>query len=122
MATVKIRSGFGQLLREALKEKDVTLRELGRRLAEQDSDALPETKRRLLHRYIDGTVNPPPEARREIAVALGIPDTTFAEDAEEIAELEALRSALQPLVPALADVLHELVVKARNGHNGGSGT
>lgn len=108
MATVKIRSGFGQLLREALDEQGVSLRELARRLAERDGVET-ESKRRLLHRYIDGDVGPSERARHEIASVLDLPKDTFDTDAEELAEMQALVSALQPL----AAVLHRLAVQAR---------
>lgn len=108
MATVKIRSGFGQLLRESLDAKGITLRELARRLSEAEQVEV-ESKRRLLHRYIDGLVQPSEKARHQIAKALDLPTDTFDENAQELAEIQALIAALEPL----AQVLHKLAIKAR---------
>jgi hypothetical protein len=105
---VKVRSGFGGILRRELDEQQVTLRELSRRLSEMQGSA-PETVRRRLHRYIAGTGEPSAKARHDIAVALELDPDVFDADAERAEEIRQIHSTLV----GLAETLHELAVKAR---------
>ena len=109
MATVlhqKPRSPFGNLLRDALNETGVSIKELSRRIG-QDGHA--EAKRRLLQKYISGEVSPGVDARQEIAVALAIDPERFAEDKEREEQRQQILNALIPL----ADQLLEIATAAR---------
>ena len=103
----KPRSPFGNLLRDALDETGVSVKELSRRWAKNPSHA--EAKRRLLQKYVVGEVTPGDEARLEIATALGVAPARFAEDKEREEQRRQIMNALIPL----ADQLLEIAVAAR---------
>lgn len=107
-AARKRRGSFGRILRAELDEQNVSIRELARRVAEEDGHV--ENVRRLLHLYLSGEVSPREEMRERIADALSIDPTVFAEDAERQAERERLIEALEPL----ADILLDVARKARS--------
>lgn len=107
-ATRRRRGSFGRILRSELEEKNVTVRELSRRIAAVEGSK-PDNVRRLLHQYLAGEVSPRPAMRLRIANALAIDPGIFAEDTERQAEHERLMDALEPL----ADILLDLAVKAR---------
>lgn len=106
MLNQKPRSPFGNLLRAALDETHVSVKELSRRIAKTPGQA--EAKRRLLQKYVTGEVSPGAHARNEIADALQIDRERFAEDKEHDARRRQILNALVPL----ADVLHELAMQA----------
>lgn len=106
-AARKKRGSFGRILRSELEEQGVSIRELARRVAENEGHV--ESVRRLLHQYLSGEVSPRIEMRDRIADALMIEPSVFAEDAERQAERERLMDALEPL----ADILLEVATKAR---------
>lgn len=103
----KPRSPFGNLLREALDETGVSVKELSRRIAPEPHQA--EAKRRLLQKYVTGEVSPGAGARRDLAAALGIDPERFAVDQERE---EQRRQIMNSLIP-LADQLLEIAVAAR---------
>lgn len=103
----KPRSPFGNLLREALDETGVSIKELSRRVAKTPRQT--EAKRRLIQKYVIGAVSPGLEARDEIADALGIDRARFADDKEREEQREQILNALIPL----ADTLLELAIHAR---------
>ena len=114
MATVvrqKPRSPFGHLLREALDDTGVSVKELSRRIAKTPGQA--EAKRRLLQKYVTGEVSPGPDARDEISVALGIDGARFAEDREREEKFQQIMNSLIPL----ADTMLELAIHAREQAN-----
>lgn len=105
----KIRSAFGDILREQLGDT-TSIKELARRLAgEGATREQVEGRRRLIQKYIAGTVTPPKKSRDEIARVLEIDPALFAEDAERAREMQEIADAMVPLV----DVLHRLAVQAR---------
>ena len=106
-AAQKKQGSFGRILRTELAIKQVSIRELARRIADDESRV--ENVRRLLHQYLSGDVSPREEMRERIADALAIDPAVFAEDAERQAERERLMNALEPL----ADILLEVATKAR---------
>lgn len=77
--TPQIRESYAQWLRREMQEREVTQRELARRLNPED----PETSRRAVRRYLKGMV-PLVRTRRLISDALGVeaigPDPDDAED------------------------------------------
>lgn len=105
--TQKPRSPFGNLLRDALDETGVSVKELSRRIAKEPHQA--EAKRRLLQKYVAGDVAPGVEARNEIAAALGVDPQRFAVDKEREEQLRQLLNAFVPL----ADTLLDLAIEAR---------
>lgn len=119
VAISKPRSPFGEVLHQALAEKDnMSVRQLSRLLAGISGDTEPdrltekraEDKRRLLQRYITGDRSPSDETRDEIADALNMPRARFAVDREHDLRQRRLMNALAPL----ADVLLELAAEARD--------
>lgn len=117
MATVlkqKTRSPFGNLFRDALDETGTSIRGLSRKLVgltagQEDADGRGEAKRRLLQKYVTGEVSPGPQARAEIAAALGVPPARFAVDQEREEQRRQIMNALIPL----ADQLLEIATAAR---------
>jgi hypothetical protein len=109
----KTRSPFGNLFREALDEKDASLRGLARKLVGlapgEEDDGRGEAKRRLLQKYVTGEVSPGPSAREELAEALGIDPARFALDQEREEQRKQIMNALIPL----ADQLLEIATAAR---------
>lgn len=106
--TRKNRSLFGEILRSQLDTQGVSIRELARRLAADESKL--ENVRRSLMRYIQGEVVPGPDQRVVIAAALGVDPAVFAEDAERAARRERILRAFEPL----ADVLLEVAIEIRD--------
>lgn len=106
-AARKKHSSFGRILRTELDEQHVSIRELARRVANNEEKI--ESNRRLLHQYLAGDVSPRAEMRARIAEALAIDPAVFTEDAERQAERERLMEALEPL----ADILLDLATQAR---------
>lgn len=106
----KPRSPFGDLLREALEESGVSIRRLSVLLA-MDGEQ-PESKRRLLQRYVSGEVSPGEDARHEIADALGIDRARFAEDKLHEERRARIVNALMPLADELLALATEARVKS----------
>lgn len=104
---VRPRSPFGDLLREALSEQGVTIRELARRLAKNDEFEVVDNKRRMLTRYIKGEVTPGPNVREAIADALDVPHDRFAEDRELEEQFRRLAEALMPLADELLRLVRD---------------
>lgn len=104
-AARKKHSSFGRILRSELDERNVSIRELARRVAENEDKI--ESNRRLIHQYLSGSVSPRAEMRSRIAAALAIDPGVFTEDAERQAERERLIDALEPLADILLDIARE---------------
>ena len=72
---------FGRQLREVMAEREVSSRELGRRLA---SDSLtPPAARRQVMKYLSGRVLPSDERRGDLADALGVERDRLAVDEDD---------------------------------------
>lgn len=113
--SAKPRSPFGDLLRDVLEEKNITIRGLARTLAATRADDTDlESVRRMLQRYIAGDVNPGERVRNQIADALDEPRARFTEDREQQEQLRRLAVALKPL----ADELLRIATEARHGSAG----
>lgn len=112
MATVRKRSGFGDILRRELDSQQVSTRELARRLTADEPNRL-ESVRRTLIRYINGEVSPGSSAREAIAEALSVDYDLFAEDAVMHERRAKIANALLPLADALLDIAVEV---AKEGH------
>jgi hypothetical protein len=106
-ARPRVRSTFGDLLEEALEFRGLSIRAFSRLWAESHGGK-PESRRRLLHKYIDEGVMPGPESRIEIAHLLALPTNHFDGDAQERRAKQEVADALAPLV----DVLYRLAVEA----------
>lgn len=106
----KVRSAFGDLLRQALTQTGSSTKGLARAWAGPGaSHEQIETRRSLLQKYLAGSVTPSQPTRDELAALLNRPAGSFDEDAERRAERQEIADALLPLV----DVLHRLAVKAK---------
>lgn len=88
---------FGRQLRAAMLDKDVSSRELGRRLASQNVTA-PAARRQVM-KYLSGSVLPSAERRAALADALGVEHERLAvdEDDEESDLFLTLYTALQAI-------------------------
>ena len=103
--TVKQSSPFGDLLRDLLDEKGITIRALSRRMVDDPSDFTEvESKRRMLQRYLRGDIVPNERVRDEIADGLEEPRKRLAVDRERERELRRVRRALEPLSEVLLDI------------------
>lgn len=76
---------FGRQLRAVMLEKNVSSRELGRRVARINRKLAPPTARRAIMKYLAGEVLPAEERRAELMEALdvGSDRLTVDEDDEE---------------------------------------
>lgn len=115
MATAtKPSSPFGQLLRDILDEKGITIRELSRRMVDDPGDFTEvESKRRMLQRYLRGDVTPNARVRQEIADGLAEPRERLAEDREQEQQRRRVIEAITPLADALLDIARDTAKRGR---------
>lgn len=91
---------FAALLRDDLEQAKISVRELGKRVAEASGTEV-ESERRGLQRYLKGEVQPTPEKAQAIATVLGV-------DAERYARTATLQKSMQELLIEIAERLDEL--------------
>lgn len=104
-----MRSVFGDLLLEAVNASEgLSIRRLSIVWADRFGGK-PESRRRLLHKYIDEGVQPGDLHRAELAEILELEPGAFEEDAQERRAKQEVADALAPLV----DVLYRLAREAR---------
>lgn len=108
----KPRSPFGELLREILDEKNITIRELCRRMTPTGDFTEAESRRRMIQRYLRGDIVPSERVRNEIADVLDEPRDRLAEDRERERELRVVHDSLLPLADALLGVARDMRERA----------
>lgn len=104
----RVRSAFGEILASILEERGIKIRALSILWASRYGGK-PESRRRLLHKYLDEGASPGPAHRAELADLLDLDPSVFAEEAEIRREKQELANALAPLV----DVLYDLARAAK---------
>lgn len=104
---------FGRRLRVVMNERDVSTRELGRRLSVRSGRITPLAARRTVMKYLAGDVLPSAERRGELAAVLGVESERMSldEDDEEADLVMALQQILSTTVRRLVRVELE-----RRGH------
>lgn len=89
-------NGFSSKLRTELVKQNLGVRTLARRM----DPGQPERARRSLNRWLNEGIKPSPANRVAVALALGVPEDSFADDddEEEDAELYAALSQLTRVI------------------------
>lgn len=100
-ATKQQRLTFALKLRQAIDQKGVSVRSLGRTL----NPLSPETGRSNLMRWLRGAHRPSRTSRRAVAVALGMPGDYFDDDDEEADPALALYQIVRRIVREEAERL-----------------
>lgn len=108
------RSNFKDSLRLALTDSGVNISELARRLSSPGASVQQiQNKRRLVQKYLSGSVIPGDIVRDEIASALSVERGRFTEEAGREAQREQLADVLDDLADALLRVVEEKIAGAR---------
>lgn len=100
------------LLRAALEERHVSVKELARRLS-SDAGTAVESERRGLQRYLKGEVTPEPEKAAAIARALDQPEEQFVQTARLQRSIPELLLEIDARLETLAAELRSRDAKTR---------
>lgn len=109
---------FAALLREAITDEGLSVKELARRLSAESGTEV-ESERRGLQRYLKGEVTPEPDKAALIARQLGRPESAFALSARLQPSLQERLEELVARLDELADEIRKrderlLGARARN--------